>query len=534
MTSMIKTTPSERTIYAPVIHFLNDLGFVGVQEVKGAGFVDILLEYNDEHYVLEIKICDNEKKSHICLIEGIVQVYGYGQKYKTENIITIVYPNYYRKEKNLHEINEFTIDIRTEILSLTKYWYSKERLTIREFFQTLKEKIDGEFTAQRTVSFIVEVLRDNVKKLSDHLITYYASKKEIKQLIDTVGENHELFLSLGNFKTIEEFTEKEKFVAIDLISYLLLNQILFYSIYTKLAQNIPIIDKELKSVNDLNFYFDELKKIDYKSIYEIDIINNNLIPDTPDLVKDINETIGLIKAIKPELIRHDLFGRIFHTLLPQRTRKVLSAFYTGVPASEILAGLTIRDWRSSVWDVSCGSGTLLVSAYLFKKELYERLQHVTAKNLKEIHKTFIEEHLTGTDLMPFACHLAAINLSTLNVSVTTDNIRIAHINSLECYKEIGKENPNLRPASNTISEQIKKTKRPIRTLNDFNEIETKITNPDVNSKGFPINRVDVILMNPPFTDRNKMPKRFREWDIRTSFLQKMPFVTERIKKTFDN
>jgi len=165
-----------------------------------------------------------------------------------------------------------------------------------------------------------------------------------------------------------------------------------------------------------------------------------------------------------------------------------------------------------VWDVACGSGTLLASAYLFKKELYERFQHITADELEKIHKTYIEEHITGTDLMPFACHLAGISLSTLNVAVTTDDIRISNINSLERYKNIGKKTAVLRRASDTISEQIKKTKRPKTVLSDF-EKKNKVNNDlrvELNNDGFPINRVDVVLMNPPFTDRNKMPKKYRE------------------------
>jgi len=233
--------PSERTIYAPIINFLEDLGFIAVQEWKKDGkFLDILLNYNDELYVLEIKIAKNEKRTYAHLIEGIVQAYGYGQKVKTENIIAIVYPKYYKKQRRLDTINELSVDIRTEILSLTKYWYSKERFSIKEFFNRLKEKIEGKESALRTVSFIVDVLQDNVKKISDHLISYYSSKEDVKRLIDLVGENHELFLSLGNFDSIEGFTEKEKFVAIDLISYLLINQILFYSIYTRLTQKTPL------------------------------------------------------------------------------------------------------------------------------------------------------------------------------------------------------------------------------------------------------------------------------------------------------
>jgi hypothetical protein len=208
-------------------------------------------------------------------------------------------------------------------------------------------------------------------------------------------------------------------------------------------------------------------------------------------------------------------SKIHPTKRTSKTRKILAAFYTKVEAGEILAGLTIKNAHDTIWDVACGSGTLLVSGYRQKKMLYENLKGRLTKNDNDaLHKSFIEEQITGTDLMPFACHLTALSLSSLNLSTPSNKMRISIENSLKLYSKLHEIDPVLKRASNEISNEINKVKRVQQLLDDFSKENSNKSESQNLSKAeedsFPMHRVKTILMNPPFTDRNKLPKKYRE------------------------
>jgi 23S rRNA G2445 N2-methylase RlmL len=110
--------------------------------------------------------------------------------------------------------------------------------------------------------------------------------------------------------------------------------------------------------------------------------------------------------------------RFFHDLIPFEVRKILAAFYTHPVAAEILADLTVGSWDEIVLDPACGSGTLLVSAYKRKMSLYQKLHGF--KDLDAIHKKFLENDLTGIDIMPFAAHITTLNLATQDIEQETN------------------------------------------------------------------------------------------------------------------
>jgi len=237
----------------------------------------------------------------------------------------------------------------------------------------------------------------------------------------------DLFSSIGEIKDKE--TAKRQ--VINLASYLLFNQLLFYHIYKRKTspEKLPELE-EIKNVKDIQKYFDKITDIDYKSIYRVNILAH--IPDNETVVAILNEVIKAIKLLRAEHITRDLAGRFFHDLIPFEVRKVLAAFYTHPVAAEILANLTIDYYDETVIDPACGSGTLLVAAYRRKQELYQLLYGY--RDLKEMHKKFIENDLTGIDIMPFAAHITTINLTMQNIEQETNIVRICSKDSLELAK----------------------------------------------------------------------------------------------------
>lgn len=199
-------------------------------------------------------------------------------------------------------------------------------------------------------------------------------------------------------------------------AYLLLNQVVFYRILSAGRGYSKIQRDKIKSPSDLkSLYFDEVLKDDYQAVFNFDVASlfkqNSL--------KFILDMIKIIEKVEPENFTRDLLGNIFHRLIPQDVRKPVAAYYTNPMAARLLAALAVNDPRDKVADFACGSGTLLMAAYEAKANLLGR------SFVKEDHKSFIEKDITGIDIMPFAAHLAVIQLALRNPIYWTDEVRIA-------------------------------------------------------------------------------------------------------------
>ncbi len=234
----------------------------------------------------------------------------------------------------------------------------------------------------------------------------------------------------------------------------------------------------------------------------------------------LKKVIEAVKGVRVESIRHDLIGRVYHESLPFETRKILSTFYTKPVAGEILAGLCIDKWNETILDPACGSGTLLVSAYRRKSKLYEKEigRKFSIKEEESLHHVFIQEQISGIDIMPFASHLAAVNLSSLNPKITTDKVRIACYDSLTLQDALKSKKfrcygIELKPFSKIIQVTLDKSTRVKQLYFTLNGkiVESKgAISPEGIGEEFLLKPVDTVIMNPPFTDREKMPRDYRE------------------------
>ena len=311
----------------------------------------------------------------------------------------------------------------------------------------------------------------------------------------------DLFASVGEIK--EKETAKNQVVS--LASFLLFNQLLFYHIYTKKAGNDQLPEMgEIKSIKDIEKYFNQITKIDYGSIYRTNILVH--IPDKDAVIGVINDVIKAIKLLRAEYISHDLAGRFFHDLIPFEVRKILAAFYTHPNSADLLTGLAIDTWDSTVIDPACGSGTLLVSSYKTKMRLYETSKGV--KDSKAIHKLFLENDISGIDLMPFAAHISTINLAMQNIEQPTNLVKIASMDSLELAKDLKSKDfvsgkgLKISGFEHTIQSRL---------TGDISVIRKQgAVSMEGKGSGFKLTPVDLVIMNPPFSDREKMPAEMRE------------------------
>jgi hypothetical protein len=250
-------------------------------------------------------------------------------------------------------------------------------------------------------------------------------------------------------------------------------------------------------------YFSKVLLEDYKPIFGFDIASKIKGVNALEAVK---VTIHAINSLSPEALGHDILGKIFHNLIPFDLRKTIAAYYTNIQAGEILATLAIHSSEETAIDPACGSGTLLVSAYRRKKELLEQ----TGKKFGFAnHKRFIEEELTGIDIMPFAAHLAAIHLALQAPLYTTDFVRVAIQDSTSL-----KPNMTIAPAQQVLKEAFKQRKLDEAFHYEASKTKGRISKGVVSlsngpSRPIPLNKVDLVIMNPPFTRFQRIPPSYK-------------------------
>lgn len=130
-------------------------------------------------------------------------------------------------------------------------------------------------------------------------------------------------------------------------------------------------------------------------------------------------------------MRHDLLGRVFHTVLD--SARYDGSFYTTAPAATLLAALAIKedmcDWGDpeavaslQITDPACGTGTLLMA-------VAERIRELTPKNpdgnvADDLAKALIEDVLAGFDINLTATHMAATTLGLLSPTTQFSKMKI--------------------------------------------------------------------------------------------------------------
>jgi type I restriction-modification system DNA methylase subunit len=505
--------PTERSFYPPLAAYLESLGFEALSEIgSGEGFVDILFRVGKHKFVLELKI--DRKDDAKALLDGIAQAYKYSLIYETGNYLTISYPPRAAAEltDDMHEeVKERALKTKVNAEILTDNWIEyTEKLTVEEILSNLKARIDKKLLAVLQVQHASDVIKKCVITLSKLLQKYYHDEKSLEKAARSLTKDYGFFIEATD---PEARNKRIRSQTIDLLAYILVNQIIFYFLYSKKSQELAQSKRvdEMKTVSYLpeleTKYFAQIKAIDYRPIYDIPVVES--IPSHAEILDVVNSLIECLTPLRITEIKQDLYGRLIGSVIPNETRKVLASFYTKTIPADLLANLTIGDFDDTVWDFACGSGTLLFCAYNAKLQAYRKYsQGIEQSDRDDLHRTFIENEITGTDVMPFACHLTGLNLSAQNLRIHTNLIRVSNRNSLtvrdldepeemeEAYGGMRTLAEALKYPQNTLDEHIGNTPREATTY----------TPP----KKFLVERVDCALINPPFTNINKLPDDYRK------------------------
>ncbi len=239
--------------------------------------------------------------------------------------------------------------------------------------------------------------------------------------------------------------------------------------------------------------WDLILALDYKPIFETGIAALHACPPSHGFATAVRETARAALAVVANIagMRHDLLGRIFHTVLD--SARYDGSFYTTTAAATLLATLAIRedmcDWNDPqavenlrIIDPACGTGTLLMSAA-------ERIRDIApqADAQQDLSRRLIENVLTGYDVNLTATHMAATTLGLLSPSTQfrnmkiaqtllgVDDVRQARLGSLEF---LGDKQPHLIefPGATPRSSQV-----------------------DSGEDVLPLEPADLVIMNPPYT-----------------------------------
>ena len=191
---------------------------------------------------------------------------------------------------------------------------------------------------------------------------------------------------------------------------LLIDALVVHEVIAASHPKVPTLSRLLASQNlkkDLEAaWYYVIHNIDYEPVLDAALRILMNIPANPVLAEQLRSLVNLAYDIASSkvLLRHDLFGRIYHTLLLGKLVKYYATYYTSIPAARLLArllvtlpsGLDVKKVPPTyggeplrVVDFACGSGTLLSAIY---KELDVK-HRVESKKLRvdDLHKYLIEE-----------------------------------------------------------------------------------------------------------------------------------------------
>ena len=479
---------TERTLYSFIGKVFEKFGWRYFSETGlDERFPDLVLEGDGAKVISEVKI-----DSEIQLTKAILEADQKARSLGTRNAVALLFPSYVR-DIPLSELERNYPRLRISALILTDWLADRKELTLEDLAEAFTTSFRDWLKTKKTrVSYdlVVDVARDSIREIAGYLRQSLSQKPILDSAMAVVGRFDIYKNLLEDFSGVSE--EEARLYIADITAYILINQLLFYHIISeKLGYDkLPDVDPLNPPKDFMDVLEHTLKKgrEAYPHILGFDLFP--VLRGDLRIVYSIARVVSTLKALRPQHISEDLFGRLYHETIPPETRKNLGAFYTKPEAARLLASLAIDRWDVKVLDPACGSGTLLVEAYQRKAALAPPMSK------EELHKRLIDD-IWGIDVMHFAYHMTSINLTAQNIEVpvrphilSQDGIKIMIESAQRANK---KEDPPRNDEQSLVKwlELIREEVLP----NDF----------------------DVVIMNPPFTRRERIPAKKED-------LEKVPEV----------
>lgn len=298
----------------------------------------------------------------------------------------------------------------TELVSIATGKKSKPRIAVDEYF----------------ISYLHSVI-DSLQISYRHFIT---KKSKDKEFLISVSNwfRQQMWSFTGSPQDYERMARQA--------AYLLVNKILFYAALQEKFNLEPLdVPKSLRSgerlQKELQFFFNEVLKIDYETIFTTDFIDQIAFPEDTEAINSVKNLISEINRYRISEIGYDVLGSIFENLIPERERHKLGQYFTNANVVDLILKFCIQGENDIILDPACGAGTFLVRAYQHKKIVNPRLTHEK-----------ILPALWGVDISKFASHLTTINLAVRDLGIKENYPRTIHSDFFELTpKSIGFKKP---------------------------------------------------------------------------------------------
>ena len=346
----------------------------------------------------------------------------------------------------------------------------------------------GQFLmSEQALKDIEEEVKDFVSEFVDFLANHPDSKRITKNLYNVLYNLYEF--SIGNPENIKEAIFAQSVLAV------LLGSIYYESIrYGHGLKPLKILDSDPQQA--LFKATCEILKINYEQIFKIVEEILNYLPQSQRLFGKLIDLATKI-ASKKALLRKDLAGKIYHTIVGEWSlKKGLATYFTEIPSAYLLAYLG-RPQLGKIGDFACGSGTLLVATYSAVNYWYRLSLHSNGidQEPKEIEREFYQNFIKscyGFDVLAYAAQITVLNLALLNPETVTNKF---NINTLPLGArgsgEVSLGSLDLVRSSWSLwngGAQVKKT--------GLEEVE-KVSLYDLQDRE--LSSFSFIIMNPPFT-----------------------------------
>ena len=229
--------------------------------------------------------------------------------------------------------------------------------------------------------------------------------------------------------------EKDRAAALRIGCLVLFNALAFQERLAAVSPEVPTISEARGrgAAGLRGAWRDICDNIDYVPVFELAIDILDALDDGPVEVRaGALDALVWAANLTRSVERHDLSGRLFHTLLTDA--KFSGAYYTSVAAATLLARLVFHEWPPGVdWsdheypaslnvaDLACGTGTLLMAVASETELLHKQ---AGGSRAAELHKAMVEQALHGYDVQLSAVHFAATSLAMLNPDIQFDRMNL--------------------------------------------------------------------------------------------------------------
>lgn len=246
---------------------------------------------------------------------------------------------------------------------------------------------------------------------------------------------------------------------------------------------------------------------DYAAIFRVGLEVLEALAEDAALGSALKRVTELAETVSNSrmLARHDLIGRVYHTLLADQ--KFLATYFTSVPAATLLSYLALdpKRWPDVNWaldpedgpplriaDFASGTGTLLLTAFGAVRQSWaaSRARAGQPIELSAFGKTMIEDGIRGYDVLAYALQVCA---STLLLAAGGSVVSRTGLHRMPFGGPMGRLGSLELIAGSTEAQLWGDDAGGGITTQDEIQHERRV------EIGLPEGEVDFVVMNPPFT-----------------------------------